>query len=248
MKHVVLILLALSLVLVACGGGVTPAAQAPAEPAAEAPTEALTEAMEAPTEALTEAPTETAAEAPAAAAAEPVLFVIVPEESQVLYAVDETFLRGGVRDFTAVGVTQQIEGTITFDRANPQNSTVGPMTIDISAFQSDDERRDNAIRDRWLESARFPIATFTPTSIAGLPETYTDGDEITLQITGDLTIRDTTNPVTFETVGTINGDEMRGTATTMLLMTDFGFDPPDILNVLRAENEVNITFEFVARP
>jgi hypothetical protein len=30
-------------------------------------------------------------------------------------------------------------------------------------------------------------------------------------------------------------------------MTDFGFEPPDILNVLRAENEVDITFEFVAR-
>jgi hypothetical protein len=31
-------------------------------------------------------------------------------------------------------------------------------------------------------------------------------------------------------------------------MTDYGFEPPDIANILRAENEVDITFEFVARP
>jgi polyisoprenoid-binding protein YceI len=171
----------------------------------------------------------------------------VPSESQVSYAVDEQFLRDGIRDFTAIGITQEVEGTITFDPANPQNSSVGPLTINISTFKSDDERRDNAIRDRWLESARFPLATFTPTSIAGLPESYTEGEQITLQITGDLTVRDVTKPVTFETTGVIAGNEMRGTATTTILMTDFGFDPPSILNVLRAENEAKITFDFVAR-
>lgn len=174
-------------------------------------------------------------------------FVIVPSESQVAYAVDEQFLRDGIRDFTAIGVTQEVEGTVTFDLANPQNSSVGPLTINISTFKSDDERRDNAIRDRWLESARFPLATFTPTSIEGLPTSYTEGTEITLQITGDLTVRDVTNPVTFVTTGVISGNEMRGTATTNILMTDFGFDPPSILNVLRAENGVAITFDFVAR-
>jgi hypothetical protein len=29
-------------------------------------------------------------------------------------------------------------------------------------------------------------------------------------------------------------------------MTDFGFDPPDIAGILKAENDVAITFEFVA--
>jgi hypothetical protein len=31
-------------------------------------------------------------------------------------------------------------------------------------------------------------------------------------------------------------------------MTDFGFDPPNIAGMLQAENEVNIFFDFVARP
>ena len=134
-----------------------------------------------------------------------------------------------------------------FDPENPQNSMVGPITIDISAFKSDSDRRDKAIQDKWLESATYPIATFTPTEITGLPETYTDGEEITLQITGDLTVRETTTPVTFETTGQITGEEMTGTATTTIQMTDFGFEPPDIAGVLKAENDAKITFDFVAR-
>jgi polyisoprenoid-binding protein YceI len=231
----------------------TEAPTAPAEAAPTEPAEAPTEPAEAPTEPAEAAPTEPA-EAPTAPAAEEApadsmqRFVIVPDESMVMYAVDEVFLSEGVVEATAVGITRQIEGEILYDMQNPQNSEIGTITIDISAFQSDEERRDNAIRERWLESASYPLATFEPTEIQGLPESYTPGEEINLQITGDLTVRDVTNQVTFDTTGFIEDDKMQGIATTQILMTDYGFEPPDIANILRAENEVDITFEFVARP
>ena len=43
----------------------------------------------------------------------------------------------------AVGVTKQITGDVTIDYTNPQNSTIGTITIDISQFTSDSNRRDN---------------------------------------------------------------------------------------------------------
>jgi polyisoprenoid-binding protein YceI len=224
-----------------------PTAEATAEPTEEPTAEATAEPTEAPTaEATAEEPTAEGAGTDADAA-EVRVYMIVPEESEVQYAVDEQFFREGVVDATAIGVTQEISGQVRFDPDNPQNSSIGTITIDISTFESDSERRDNAIREDWLESATYPIATFEPTSIEGLPDDYTYGEEITLQITGDLTVREQTSPTTFETTGVIEDDEMRGTATTTVLMTDFGFDPPDILNVLRAENEVDITLDFVAR-
>lgn len=229
-----------------------PTAEAAAEPTAEAePTTAATtesaDTTTTETDSTTEA--ETSDETASGSAADNVQrYVIVPEESQVSYTVDEVFFREGNRLATAVGVTQIISGEVLLDRDSPQNSSVGPITIDISAFTSDSDRRDNAIRERWLESARFPIATFVPTQIEGLPETYTDGEEITLQITGDLTIRETTSPVTFDVTGQITGDEMTGTATTDIKMSDFGFDPPDIAGILKAEDDARLTFDFVARP
>ncbi|MCS6879737.1 MAG: YceI family protein [Oscillochloridaceae bacterium] len=227
-----------------------------AAPAAQTPTEAPTSAP-APTEAPTAAPAPTAAmaapestnvatAAPGSAAA--VVFRIIPEDSQVTYEVGETFLNQNNRYAVAVGRTQQVNGEVRFDPANPRNSSVGTITIDISAFTSDSPRRDNAIRDRWLESARYPLATFTPTAIEGLPETYTSGEEVTLTITGDLTVREVTRPTTFTVTGALDGETIRGMAETQIKMTDFGFQPPDIAGVLRAEDDVKISFSFVARP
>jgi len=175
-------------------------------------------------------------------------FTLVPAESKVTYRVAETFINEGNRLNVAVGVTDAIRGEITIHRADPRQSRIGPITVDISRFQSDSARRDNAIRGRWLESARFPTAEFTPTEITGLPAAYQDGKELHLEIAGRLRVRDVTRPATFQTTLTLSGTTLTGTATTKLLMTDFGFQPPSILGILRAENEVNLEFRFTARP
>lgn len=174
-------------------------------------------------------------------------FVIVPEDSTVTYRVAETFIREGNRLNTAVGVTKVVRGEVRVNRADPRQSTVGPITVDISQFRSDSERRDGAIRDRWLESARFPTAQFTTTAIRGLPSTYRDGQELKLQISGTLKVRDVVRPVTFDATMKVAATTLTGTATTTVRMTDFGFDPPSILGILRAENDVTIEFAITAR-
>jgi len=174
-------------------------------------------------------------------------FGIVAGESQVLYHVAETLFLEGNRFNVAVGTTTAVRGEITVDRANPRNSRIGTISIDISQFRSDSQRRDNFIRTRSLESARFPTAEFTPTTIQGLPTTYTDGQELTLQVAGNLKIRDVVRPTTFATTIKIAGTQLTGTATTSIKMTDFGFDPPSIAGILRTENEAKLEFRIVAR-
>ncbi len=247
-------MLVLTVLLAACGASAATAPTAAPEPTAvPEPTAAPEPTAEPPTEPVptdaavaTSEPT-TAAAPTAEPAAASVTYQIVPAESSVQYEVGETFLNQNNRYVVAVGVTQEVTGAIQLDAANPQNSSIGPIEINIGAFQSDSPRRDNAIRGQWLESARFPVATFVPTQIDGLPSSYTAGQELTISITGDLTIRETTRPVTFEVSGMVDGDTMTGVATTQILMTDFGFEPPNILGVLSAEDEVLITFRFIAR-
>ncbi len=200
---------------------------------------ALTLAFQAP-------PQRAAAQTPPAGGAQ--RFVIAPAESQVVYRVGEIFINQGNRFNVAVGTTNTIRGAVLIDRANPRNSRIGPITVDISRFHSDSARRDNAIRDRWLESSRFPMAEFTPTSIEGLPETYTDGRELALNVTGNMKVREVTRPTTFAVTLRLQGNALTGAGTTTIRMTDFGFDPPSILGLLRAENEARLEFRFVARP
>ncbi|MGH2376485.1 MAG: YceI family protein [bacterium] len=193
-------------------------------------------------------PAEPGGAAPASPAAGPQRFVIVPAESQVSYRVGEILFNQGNRFNVALGTTNAIRGEIFIDRSTPRNSRLSPITVDISRFQSDSARRDNAIRDRWLESSRFPTAEFTPTSIEGLPETYTDGRELNLNVTGTLRIREVTRPTTFAVTLRLQGTALTGVGTTAIRMTDFGFDPPSILGILRAENDAKLEFRFVARP
>ncbi len=181
----------------------------------------------------------------AASAAE--RFVIVPAESQVIYRVGETFINENNRFNVAVGITQVIRGEVLIDRANPQNSRVGTISVDISQLRSDRARRDQAIRERWLESARYPIAEFSPTGVRKLPSAYTDGREISLEVVGNLKVREAVRPTTFTVTLKLERNTLIGLAATTVLMTDFGFEPPSIFGILRAQNEVKLEFRFVAR-
>lgn len=184
-----------------------------------------------------------------AAAAGPQRFVIVPAESSVTYRVNEILFNEGNRLNTAVGTTNAVRGEIVIDRANPRASRIGTITIDISTFESDSPRRDSAIRRFWLESSRFPTAEFVPATITGLPATYADGQELRIQITGNLKVRNVVRPnTTFQTVLKLTGNTLVGTATTEVLMTDFGFGPISLLGILRTENEVKLELKLVARP
>jgi polyisoprenoid-binding protein YceI len=175
-------------------------------------------------------------------------FKIIPGESQVTYEVGEVFLNQDNAFNVAVGITSEVNGEILVDRDNPQNSSIGTIQVDISQFTSDNQRRDNAIRERFLQSAQFPIVEFEPQEIQGLPETYQEGEQITFQVMGDATIREVTKPVTFDVTMVGNGDTITGEATTTILMSDFGFGPISIAGILNTEDEAKITFNFIARP
>lgn len=177
----------------------------------------------------------------------PEKYLIAPGESEVKYKVGEVFINRGNTYNLAIGITKTIEGEITADPANLPASAIGPITIDISKFASDSPLRDQRIRDQWLESAKFPLAVFTPTQIDGLPESATPGEEIAIQITGDLKVRDAVKATTFDTKIKFDGDTITGFATTKIQMTDFGFQPPDILGILKAENDAILEFTFVAK-
>ena len=203
------------------------------------------------------APTALATNTTAATAASPavatqangaVTFNIVPEESKVTYEVGETFFNQNNRFNLAVGVTQTLSGSVFGDLSNPPVSSIGPIQVDISKFTSDSNRRDNAIRGDWLESTRFPIATFVSTSIEGLPSSYVEGQDYALKVTGDLTVREVTRSVTFDVITRLNGDTLSGTATTTILLSDFSIGPISIAGILKTEDEAKITLDFVARP
>jgi polyisoprenoid-binding protein YceI len=177
-----------------------------------------------------------------------VTYSINPEQSSLEYHVDEVLFNQNNRLNTAVGVTREIHGEVTVDRANPQKSAIGTITIDISKFTSDSGQRDNQIRRRFLESSKYPTVTIVPKSIEGLPDSIQEGQAYDLKIASDVTIRDVTRPVTFEALVGMQGDTLSGQAGVTILMSDFGFGPIDMAGILKTNDEVRLILSFTAHP
>jgi len=194
-------------------------------------------------------PTETSEAEPASNEQdETKVFKIVPGESRVTYEVGETFINQNNRFAVAVGVTTEVRGEVYANLSNPPESRIGVIQVDISQFRSDSSRRDGVIRNQWLESARYPIARFEPLRIEGLPEAYSEATPYAFRVIGNLTVKDVTREVAFDITAQLSGETLTGKATTTILMSDFGVGPISILGVLNTEDEVKLTFDFVARP
>lgn len=223
--------LALALVVAACAPAATPAPATPA-PATSVPATPLPDATPIPA---------TATSAPASGSTR--TFSVVSEQTSASYAVEETFLNDNNRLATAIGQTSQVSGDLVLDYADPSRSS-GSFSVDISTLTSDSARRDNAIRGRWLESSTYPLATFVIRSVTGLPADPQEGQPITFKMQGEMTVRQATRAVEWEVTATLNGTTLTGTATTFIMMADFGVTPPDIGGVLRVKDGVTLTLNF----
>lgn len=263
-----LFLLAIVLLLAACGAPAAPA-PAPAEAATEAPAEAADAAADTATEAA-EPPADAAAEGEAATADAPAeaaeaaadqglggvrTFVIVPEESEAVYIATEEFFAGALDKLginagfgEAVGKTNAIEGTITLDFSDLSNALgENNFTVQMNTFVTGRDMRDNWIRTDGPQFDRYPTATFVATAIEGAPATYTEGEEVNFQLVGDLTIREVARPTTFDVTARLEGNTLTGTATTAAKLTDFGIEPPSFANTLTVDDDFRMEVNFTAR-
>lgn len=224
----------------------TPATEEATESATDQTDEAATDepVVDITDEATVEATAETAAvNTPSG---DLIVFNIETDDSEVRFILDE-ILRG--QQNTVTGRTNQIAGQIAVDFENPQNSQVGEIRISARALHTDTELRDRAIRGQILQSAedRFEFISFVPTEITGLPSSVEMGESFEFQITGDLTIRDITNPITFDvTVTPVSETRIEGTATAAVQRGDYNLEIPNVPGVADVDQEVQLEIDFVA--
>lgn len=230
-----------SLVVSGCGPRAEPEAAAEMPPVvvdeAAAPAEIV-----APTAEMA-APAEVAADE---AAAGQTVYVIDPARSEARYEVGETFFKDN-RFAVAVGRTTGISGEVLIDESDPTASRVEGIEVDVSQLKSDSDKRDRFISEQSLTTGQFPTARFVGTAISGLPASPKRGEPVTFQLTGDLTVYQTTLPVTWQVTATLGADMLSGTATTQVLMSDYGIGPIEIMQ-LGTEDAVKLALDFVAIP
>jgi len=253
-----LLLVILALTIAACFGSSdeptpvptdtpAPATQPPPTASAPAPTTAPSASGATTDTAISDPGTsDTNAEAAQSAAA-PVTFTIDPEQSEARFIVDEV-LFGNPN--TVTGRTNGVSGQINIDLGDPSKTSVGPIQVDARSLATDNRFRNRSISRFILQSNKdeFQFITFTPTSITGLPATAKSGDSLTFQITGDLKIRDTSKPVTFDvTVKADSDSQISGLAKTVIQRADFGLEIPKVEGVADVTEQVQLELQFLAK-
>lgn len=138
----------------------------------------------------------------------------------------------------------EYEGTLEYNKENPAKSSFD-LTIKTESVETHNKKRDKHLRGPdFLHAKKFGEMTFETTEV----EKVDDG---TLEVTGDMTIRDTTKPITIEVkeLGEGKGPEgnfRRGFYTEFdIQRTEFGVDwNPD---VVKEPLRIILALEFVKK-
>jgi polyisoprenoid-binding protein YceI len=174
-------------------------------------------------------------------------FQIVPAQTTASYSVYENLIFQNKPNNDAIGTTHSVQGSFRIRTGASPLVAAMNVKVDLRTLQSDAQKRDNYVQQHTLETDTYPYATFISVSSQGLPASYTDGQTVHFQLTGNLTMHGKTNKEVFEVQGKVVGKTITGTATSTMYMTDFGIQPPNLANIAIAQNKVSITITFTAK-
>ncbi len=164
----------------------------------------------------------------------------IMEGSSASYRVTEQL--AGI-DFPndAVGTTDKVSGAM----AILPDGSVAPgakLVVDLRAMTSDQSMRDGYIRNRTLETEKFPEAVFVPATVSGVPKMVPSAGQLGVSLAGNLTIHGVTKPVTFKGIATIDprSSTVAGRALTTISFSDFGLPKPTLARLVSVEDKITL--------
>lgn len=148
--------------------------------------------------------------------------------------------------FDAIGETSQVTGALTFTADGDVLVESSRIVMNAASLRSDEANRDRYLRGNAIETATYPEIIFVMTGVSGLEWPLPTSGEVEFTIEGDLTVRDVTRPVEWETVATFDGNNVSGTAKTNFTFGEFEMEVPDLWFIVSLEDNIRLELEFVA--
>jgi polyisoprenoid-binding protein YceI len=190
----------------------------------------------------------TAPTLPPATNADTITFTIDPSASAATFTINEVHFG---QPTVVVGKTTHVAGQIQINKNDPSQTKIGQITVDLSTLATDISQRDDETQAHILETGTpgNQFATFTTTSISGLPAAFTAGQVVPLKITGNLKLHGVTRTETFDaTVTGVSATLITGEAHVTVHYADFGITIPRLpFSVASVEPSVVLAIQFTAR-
>ncbi len=146
----------------------------------------------------------------------------------------------------AVGSTDKVSGSM----AILPDGSIAPgskLVIDLRALTSDQSMRDGYIRNRTLETEKFPDAVFVPTAVTGVPKMVPGAGQLGVSLSGNLTIHGVTKPVTFKGIATIDprSSTVAGRAVATTSFEEFGLTKPTLARLVSVGDKITIELVYM---
>lgn len=196
----------------------------------------------APTSASTVPSPATAPTTGGSSSGDTIRFVLVPEKSEARFRVREQLANVSLPS-DAIGKTREFTGTLVVKSDGTIVSPDSKFVVDIGTLATDRPQRDNFIKRSVLQTNQYPTAVFVPTQVAGLPSPLPQSGQVSFKLTGDLTIRNVTKPVTWDVTASVQGNQVTGQATTAFKFGDFSLTQPRVPVVLSIEDNIKLELD-----
>jgi polyisoprenoid-binding protein YceI len=169
-------------------------------------------------------------------------YVLVPQSSEARFRVREQ-LAGNNLPSDAVGRTKDFTGTLVINPDGTIVSSDSQFVVNMGTLVSDQSMRDNFLRGNVLQVNQYPQAVFVPKQVSGLPSPLPQSGSVTFKLTGDLTIRNVTKPVTWDVTAQVQGNQVTAQASTAFKFEDFNLTQPRVGRVLSIEDNIKLELD-----
>ena len=161
-----------------------------------------------------------------------------PAVSFAGFRVDEV-LAGGIGDFTAVGRTADVSGSIELTDTALAAATV---EVTMATLRTDNGSRDGQVRQA-LNTNEFPLATFTLAEPIELAAGVAEAGAFSGTVEGDLMIKGVTNRAAFYLEAQLVGDTIVAVGSSEVTFADYGVTVPAAPIVVSAEDQGIMEFQ-----
>ena len=147
---------------------------------------------------------------------------------------------------TAKGTTLDVTGQLFLDAGGIHRDHESTISVGLVTLRSDESRRDNRVQDA-LNTDQFPVASFVATALTGYPAEFPENEEVSMQLTGMMTLHGVEGEVTWDVVATRSGDIMTALATLETRYEDWGVSVLNFGGFVSVEEDVTLQIQIIAQ-
>ncbi|MEK8130789.1 YceI family protein [Paenibacillus filicis] len=141
-------------------------------------------------------------------------------------------------------VVTPVQGAWQLDTSAPAKSTAEGK-VEVGKLSSGNGQRDSHVKsEEYLDTAKFPEATFTVKSFGELPKQWKEGEKLPLELPGTLKVKDKTKDVVFKSEAVYEQGKLKLQGSTVVTFDDFGMKNPHAVT-LSTQNDLQVQLRLV---